>query len=178
MTTSSDATVGEAHASSDAASVAAALQLLNERVASIAAFVEALAPLAAAAQQAPAVAAMLGDSFDDVARAALDSGIDLERGLLNGVGAALRFGASMDAGKVRDLEALLQSGVLDPAALGIIGELGRALIDTASARPTPLGPLGLLKALGDPNVQRALGFLVTFSERFGSRLRELQPAQP
>ena len=53
----------------------------------------------------------------------------------------------MDTEKVRELEALLQSGVLDPAALRTIGELGRALIDTAGA---PAPPIGLLKALGDP----------------------------
>jgi uncharacterized protein YjgD (DUF1641 family) len=33
--------------------------------------------------------------------------------------------------------------------------------------------LGLVKALGHPDVQRALGFFVTFAERFGSRLRDM-----
>jgi hypothetical protein len=106
-------------------------------------------------------------------RQAIDNGIDVERGLLNGAGAALRFGASMDAAKVRELEALLQSGVFDPAVVRVIGELGRALVDTAAARPAPVGVVGLLKALGDPDVQRA----VTFADRFGSRLRDPQPRQ-
>jgi uncharacterized protein YjgD (DUF1641 family) len=97
--------------------------------------------------------------------------------VLNGAGAALRFGAVMDADKVRALEALLQSGVLDPAALQIIGGLGRALIDTASARPAPIGVIGLLRALGDPDIQRALGFLMNFAARFGSRLPQPQPAR-
>jgi uncharacterized protein YjgD (DUF1641 family) len=35
----------------------------------------------------------------------------------------------------------------------------------------------LLKALGQPDVQRALGFLVTFAERFGRRLRERPAGQ-
>ena len=157
--------------------VAASLQALRDRVESMAEVVDSLRPLLALAQQAPAMAAMIGDSFDEVMRTALESGIDVERGLINGTGAALRFGATMDAAKVRELEALLQSGVLDPAALQTIGELGRALTDTAAASPPPVGPLGLLKALGDPNVQRALGFLVTFAERFGYQLRQPRVAR-
>lgn len=152
------------------ASVAASLQALRDRIDSIAEVIDVLRPVVALAQQAPAAAAMLGDTFDEVMRKAIDSGVDVERGLLNGAEAALRFGAIMDAGKVAELEALLQSGVLDPAALQTIGDLGRALVDTASSPPKAVGPMGLLKALGDPDVQRALGFLVNFAERFGRRL--------
>jgi hypothetical protein len=112
--------------------------------------IDALRPLVALAQQAPAMVAMVGDSFDEVMRIVLESGIDVERGLINGTGAALRFGATMDDTKVRELEALLQSGVLDPAALKTIGELGRALTDTAAAPPPPIGPLGLLKGARRP----------------------------
>jgi uncharacterized protein YjgD (DUF1641 family) len=61
--------------------------------------------------------------------------------------------------------------------LRVIGELGRALTETAAAPPVTPGILGLLKALGQPDVQRALGFLVTFAERFGVRLRELGDAR-
>jgi hypothetical protein len=83
----------------------------------------------------------------------------------------------MDAEKVRDLDALLRSGVLAPGPLRIIGELGRALTETAAAPPASSGVLGLLKALGQPDVQRALGFLVTFAARFGRRLRDLPDVQ-
>jgi hypothetical protein len=127
--------------------------------------------------EAPALAAILIDSFDDVMRDAAERGIDVERGLLNGAEAALRFGATMDAEKVKALEALLNSGVLAPSTLRVIGEMGRAVTDTAATAPTAVGALGLLRALGDPDVQRALGFLITFAQRFGSRLRELQPAR-
>ena len=157
--------------------VAASLQELNARLESLGDIIDALEPLVTLLQQAPPLAAVLGDSFDELMRTARDGGVDVEQGLLNGAGAALRFGAVMDAGKVRALEALLQSGVLDPAALQIIGGLGRALIDTASARPAPIGVIGLLKALGDPDIQRALGFLMNFAARFGSRLPQPQPAR-
>ena len=155
----------------------ATLQTVEQRTRAIAEVTESLRPLMALAQQAPAFVAVLMDSFDEAMRAAHDNGIDVERGLLNGAEAALRFGATMDAEKVRELDALLKSGVLAPATLQIIGEFGRALTDTAAAPPSTAGALGLLKALGQPDVQRALGFLVTFAERFGRRLRELPAVQ-
>jgi hypothetical protein len=161
----------------DQASAGATLHTIEQRTRAIAAVAEELRPLIAFAQQAPAFVAVLMDSFDEAMRTASDEGIDIERGLLNGAGAALRFGATMDAEKVRELDALLKSGVLAPGTLRIVGELGHALTETAAAPPVAPGVLGLLRALGQPDVRRALGFLVTFAERFGRRLRELPAAQ-
>jgi hypothetical protein len=159
----------------DEVSAGATLQTIEQRTRAIAEVAEGLRPLMAFAQQAPAFVAVLMDSFDEAMRTASGRGIDVERGLLNGVETALRFGATMDAEKVREFDALLASGVLAPGTLRIIGELGRALTETAAAPPATAGALGLLKALGHPDVQRALGFLVTFAERFGRRLREQTP---
>lgn len=170
----SEATVmGQPAASLEPASAGATLQIVEERTREIAEAVKALRPLIGLAQQAPPFVAIVMDSFDDAMRTARGNGIDIERGLLNGAEAALRFGAAMDAEKVRDLDALLQSGVLAPGALRVIGELGRALTETAAAPPAPAGALALLKALRHPDVQRALGFLVTFAERFGRRLHDM-----
>lgn len=169
--------IGETAGFAQGPDMRASLQELNDRLDSISEVIDSLRPILALMQQAPPLAAMLGDSFDDVMRTAREHGIDVEQGLLNGAGAALRFGAAMDVEKVRALEALLQSGVLDPGALRIIGDLARALVDTAAARPPAAGPVGLLRALGDRDVQRALGFLVNLAARFGSRLPEPQPAR-
>ena len=161
----------------DEAPADATLQTLEQRTRAIAEVAEGLRPLMALAQQAPAFVAILMDSFDEAMRTANDKGIDVERGLLNGAEAALRFGATMDAEKVRELDALLKSGVFAPGTLRIIAVLGRALTETAAAPPATAGLVGVLKALGQPDVQRALGFLVTFAERFGRRLREPTPVQ-
>jgi uncharacterized protein YjgD (DUF1641 family) len=161
----------------DDASVAAIVQSIEERTQTIAAMSDALRPLLALAPQAPALIAVLMDSFDEAMRMAHDKGIDVERGVLNGAEAALRFGVTMDTERVRELDALLNSGVLAPGTLRVVGELGRALTDTAASPPATLGVVGLLKALGQPDVQRALGFLVTFAEHFGRRLRELPAVQ-
>jgi hypothetical protein len=156
----------------DTASIGATLQSIEEHTRTLAALGDTLRPLLALTSQAPALIAVVMDSFDDAMRTAHDRGIDIERGVLNGAEAALRFGASMDAEKVRELDALLRSGVLAPATLRVVGELGQALTETAASPQTPVGLVGLLKALGQPDVQRALGFLITFAERFGRRLRE------
>jgi uncharacterized protein YjgD (DUF1641 family) len=155
----------------------ATLQTIEERTRAIAEVAEALRPLIALAQQAPAFIAVVMDSFDEAMQTAYGKGLNVERGLLNGAEAALRFGATMDAERVRELDALLKSGVLEPSTLRVAGELGRALAETAAAPPATPGVLGLLKALLQPDVQRALGFLVTFAERFGRRLRERPAGQ-
>jgi Protein of unknown function (DUF1641) len=154
----------------------ASFQALAERVDSIGRTLDALKPLLALADQAPALLATIGDSADEIARRAIDAGIDLEKGVIQGAGAALRFGATMDAEKVKSIEALLQSGVLDPRALLVMGELGRALAATAEHEPPRMGLGALLKALRRPDIQRALGFLVTFGERFGRGLLERRHA--
>jgi hypothetical protein len=177
MTPEATAVAPAPTAAADLAPAAATLQVIEERTRLIADVAEALRPLIPLAQQAPGLVAIAMDSFDEAVRTAHDKGIDVERGVLNGAEAALRFGAAMDAGKVRELDALLNSGVLAPGTLRIIGELGGALTDTAAARPAPTGVLGLVKALGQPDVQRALGFLVTFAERFGRRLRDIPTVQ-
>ena len=127
---------------------AATLQTIEERTRAIAEVAEGLRPLIALAQQAPAFVAVLMDSFDEAMRTANDKGIDVERGLLNGAEAALRFGATMDAEKVRELDALLKSGVLAPGTLRIIGELGRALTETAAAPPATPGAARIAEGAG------------------------------
>jgi hypothetical protein len=171
-------TVGEIPQRPADGPAAEVLQSLDERTRAIAEVIDALRPLVGLAQQAPALLAVLMDSADEVLRAAGDSGIDVERGLLNGAAAALRFGSVMDAEKANELDALLRSGVLAPATLRVVGELGRALTAAAAAPPPPLGVVGLLKALGHPDVQRALGFLVAVARQFGSRLPAAAAERP
>jgi hypothetical protein len=177
MTTGTIMMAGALDATVRSASAAAMLETIEERTRPLVELIDALRPLIAVAPQAAAIGAVVMDSFDEAMRLAHDKGIDVERGVLNGAEAALRFGATMDTEKVRELDALLKSGVLAPGTLRVVGELGRALTETAASPPVMPGIVGLLRALGQPDVQRALGFLVTFAGRFGRRLRELPPLQ-
>lgn len=73
-----------------------------------------------------------------------------------------------------EFEALMSSGVFAPKTVGIVGEAGRAIVDVYDeqlTRSTPAGRMDLFRALGDPDVQRALGFMVAFAKRFGQHFR-------
>ena len=122
------------------------------------------------ADQAPGFVAMGVDAADEVMRELQAKGVDVERGVLNGASAALRFGAHIGPAQVDALEGVLTSGMLDPHVVQLIGTMGSSLATAASSRPAPVGPLGALGALRNPDVQQALGLLLTFAAEFGRHL--------
>jgi hypothetical protein len=128
------------------------------------------------ADQAPGLVAMLVDSLDEMAERARESGVDFERGLANGAAAAVRFGAVMGEAEVRALETVLHSGVLAPETVRLMGGLGEALSASAATDVGHIGPLGLLRALRDPDARRTLGFAAVFARQFGQRLNGGTPA--
>lgn len=70
--------------------------------------------------------------------------------------------------------ALMGSGVFAPKTVGIVGEAGKAVVevyDEQMAKATPAGRMDLFRALGDSDVQRALGFMIEFARRFGKHFR-------
>ncbi len=120
--------------------------------------------------QMPGFIATIVDVVDEIAQRALEEGLDLEKGALQGAKAALQFGSFIGPSQLSSIEALLDSGVLDPAALSVIGSAGQALAGSTNGAVTEIGPVGLLRAMRDPDIQRAIGFLVTFGKQFGSAL--------
>ncbi|WP_322512843.1 DUF1641 domain-containing protein [Chloroflexus sp.] len=73
-----------------------------------------------------------------------------------------------------EFDALLDSGVFHPETVQLVGEAGDAFVASREAlrqSPKPVGLFGLLKALRDPDVQRAAGLIVEFGRRFGSSLK-------
>ena len=72
------------------------------------------------------------------------------------------------------IEALLQSTILNPENVQAVSRVGDALKAATvmhEKNPTQLGLFGTLRALRDPDAQRALGFLTTFLKEFGKQLR-------
>ena len=122
------------------------------------------------ADQAPAFVAMMVDSVDEMAERARAKGIDFERAMAGGAGAAVRLGSMMGPAELDALETLLRSGVLQPETVRLVGGLGEALTSSAAAEVPRVGPLGLLRALRDPDAQRALGFAAVFARQLGRRL--------
>ena len=66
----------------------------------------------------------------------------------------------------------MESGILDPQAVASVGTVGRALIASQQHPPQSVGLFGLLSAMRDPNMQRALGFLATFGAEFGKQINK------
>lgn len=72
------------------------------------------------------------------------------------------------------LNKILQSPLVDPRAVDVLGELGQALVEgktAAAADPGgPKGLFGLWRVSKDKDVNRGLGFLVQVARAFGKRL--------
>ena len=128
--------------------------------------------LAELAEQAPDLIATAVDLFDDEYARAAERGYDPEQALRRAFGALGRLGELFQSD---EFQALLDSGVLDPEALKVVGSLGSALVEThaeAARDETPKqGLFGLLGALRDPDVQRSIGFLTSVAKKFGQNLR-------
>lgn len=87
----------------------------------------------------------------------------------------LRAGAVFqDAFQSEGVQTLLNSTVLDPAAVETISELAQALIaatqEGPSQQPKITGPVTLLRAVNDPYVSRALSFGLGVARAFGAQL--------
>ncbi len=120
----------------------------------------------------PGLLATAVDTLDDEARRAADSGIDLDRGLRQGVRAALRLAQSFGEREIDRLTEFLDSNVLHPAALRTVGDAGCALAEARGSAPPRIGLFGLLAALRDPAVQRAVGFMVQVGRAFGATVAQ------
>lgn len=142
--------------------VLAALERIERRLAEVERVTSALAPLVDAA---PGGVAMLTDTFDRLAAGLGDRGVDLDARLRSAIH-AVEVATTPRA--VGALAALVESKLLEPSALAVISHLAAALAEPGEARP--VGMWGLLRALRDPDVQRALGFLLAVARELGRHL--------
>lgn len=125
----------------------------------------------------PGLLAMAADIVDEWVRRAADDGIDVEKALVNGLRAALWMGQHLDQEMLEHLTVFLKSDVLSEGAVEIVGDAGKALTRChdeccRDGEPKELGLWGLLRAMRDPDVRRALGFGVHFVRLFGCVHRE------
>ncbi len=127
---------------------------------------EQLVTLEHLARQAPGFAAMTVDMIDELYAAISKQGVDLEGTARQGLIALRNFLTLMQSEEVK---ALMDSGVLDPKTLQVMGAAAHALV-SAQREPRRAGPLALVGALFNRNVQRSLGFALNFAERFGQKL--------
>lgn len=74
------------------------------------------------------------------------------------------------------VQALFRESVLDPRAVALVGKMAQAMIEASQEAKKPehrrLGLMGLIRALGDPELQPALRFAVAFAQRFSKALAD------
>ena len=136
---------------------------------------EALAPLmmmVELSEQAKPAIATVTDIVDETMARAAAEGMEIERLVESSKNAVLKLAQLATA---REVQALLDSGMLDPAALSTLGMTARAVAD-ASDEPAPeVGMFGALRAARQPSVKRALGFLIRVAEKLGDNLGTTAP---
>jgi hypothetical protein len=129
----------------------------------------ALRRLEGATAQVPAVVATVTDIVDGLVERLAARGIDVDSRLH----ALLRAADHLTSPRALDaLASVLSSEIMAHQTTEVIGRLGRAVV-TAEHEARPVGAWGLLRALRDPEVQRAAGFLVAMARRFGEELESV-----
>ena len=129
---------------------------------------ETLAGLVDIAEEAPNIAATLGDIADEVIAEAAKDGLDTTH--LLGQAKKLVFGL-LRVTVSPELDALLSSGMLDPKALKVLGYTARAVADAAEKESPQVGLFGAMGRLGDPDVKTAVGFLLQVAGSLGRTLK-------
>ena len=118
---------------------------------------------------APDTLGMILDAMDEALLAAEDQGIDLGTVMPRMTQALIR---AIHVAGSDELLQLVDSYVLDPAALSVVSPAAHAMV---SARNQPAGKAGLFKAFGamsDPQVQTALDFAIRFGRQFGAAVQD------
>ncbi|QIA27592.1 DUF1641 domain-containing protein [Thermaerobacter sp. PB12/4term] len=74
------------------------------------------------------------------------------------------------------VQALFRSAVLDTRSVAVVGHMARAMVEASEqvsrAETKRVGLVGLLRALGDADVQPALQFALAFAQSFSRELAE------
>ncbi|MCB9507505.1 MAG: DUF1641 domain-containing protein [Myxococcales bacterium] len=119
------------------------------------------------AQQLPGMFAIGVDVFDRWARTLADSGNSIEQVLRNTVLALARLGSLLES---REFTSLMNSGVLEPRAVAVVGRAGGALTRANTDGAERIGLFSLMKELRDPGVRAGLAFGLNVLRAFGTEM--------
>ncbi|MCB0637405.1 MAG: DUF1641 domain-containing protein, partial [Lewinella sp.] len=109
------------------------------------------------ADHLPGLTAMAVDVMDETYQEMLAADMDLGTLSTQGIEAmrqVLRLVSS------EEFKSLMESGILSPATLSVVASAGHALVESKEDAVKPIGAFGALRALGDKDRQKALGFLM------------------
>lgn len=145
-------------------------QLTDERT------MDALESALALAKDAPGLASMAVDIVDEQAGRLRDEGIDPGFAVANGARTALQFASLVGPREVHALKTVLASEALAPEAVAVVSAAAQALVECQGRERKRVGVFGLMAALRDPDVQRALDFSIGVARRFGAALEAGAPS--
>jgi hypothetical protein len=135
---------------------------------------DAVRRLEGATAQIPAVVATVTDIVDGLIARLAARGIDVD----DRMRALLRAADHLTSPRALDaLASVLSSEILAHQTTEVIGRVGRAIV-TAEHEARPVGAWGLVRALRDPEIQRAAGFLIAMARRFGEELESVPQLPP
>lgn len=122
--------------------------------------------LESATAQVPAVVATVTDIVDGLVERLAARGIDVD----DRMRALLRAADHLTSPRALDaLASMLSSEIMARQTTEVIGRMGRAIV-AAEHEARPVGMWGMWRALRDPEIQRAAGFLVAMARHFGEEL--------
>lgn len=128
---------------------------------------QSLQTLVTQLEAAPGMFAMVGDMVDDFARSAEADGADLHTATSHLFDTLRALVKLLGQPEIRDL---LESGVLSPGAVRSMNMAARAFAE-ASAHPAQrVGLFSAVSRTRDPDVQRALGFMLNTAKTLGQSL--------
>lgn len=132
--------------------------------------IEQLKGLLKLAEQAPGIMAMGVDILDEGYRQTAGNGIDLSALSRQGVKVTKRVVNLVDS---EEFDALLQSDLFNPKTLDVLSVVSGALTQCRMDPPHRAGIFKLLGAVRDPEIQKSLGFLLSFARNFGKLCNEV-----
>lgn len=122
-----------------------------------------VAPILMKIKQLENTLSIFVDATDDFFNVAMDEGLDIEDFTKNLKKFSLLMTKTFESGS---LNHLLESGILDVNSVQTVGALGKSMA-MSSENCNRAGPLKVMGALFDPNIQQALGFFISFAQSFG-----------
>lgn len=123
----------------------------------------------------PGAIATVMDAVDEYLLAAASKGLDVDGVVRGGVAALERFARLVQSSAFQEV---LDSGILEPDVVHLVGQMGRALGAARDEREGRAGLVALWRATRDPDVQRSLDFSLRFLRHFGRRIEQSGAALP
>jgi DNA-binding FrmR family transcriptional regulator len=123
----------------------------------------------------PGAIATVMDTVDEYLRAVAGNGLDIDGVVRGGVVALERFARLVQSPAFQEV---LDSGILEPDVVHLVGQVGRALGAARDEREGRAGLVALWRATRDPDVQRSIDFGLRFLRHFGRRIEQSGAALP